>query len=154
VLVNLHGEYSWHANPPTREDEHSATFTAGSGEIVELRQPVSDPEEFARDLRRLIGPERSALSLWNSLTTLVTAYRKEPTGETILNVVNYADVPDNVQVQVRGRFAAVELESPEEGCCLPLRSFVHGGFTEFTIPRLVVTARIHLKTTGVGLARP
>src|SRR6266851_5096853 len=126
---------------------------AKRGGIVELGEPVTDPEVFARDLRRLIGAERSALSLWNSLTTLVTGYRQESTGETILNVINYADVPDNVQVQIKGRFASVQLESPEEGCCLPLRSFEHGGFTEFTIPRLVVAARVHLKSADIGSAR-
>jgi hypothetical protein len=152
VLVNQRGDYLWHSNTPARQDEHSATFAVGSGEIVELGEPVTEPEVFARDLRRLIGAERSALSLWNSLTTLVTGYRQEPTGETILNVINYADVPDNVQVQIKGRFASVQLESPEEGCCLPLRTFEHGSFTEFTIPRLVVAARVHLKSADIGPA--
>jgi len=101
----------------------------------------------------LIGAERSALSLWNSLTTLVTGYRQESTGETILNVINYADVPDNVQVQIKGRFASVQLQSPEEGCCLPLRPFERGGFTEFTVPRLVVAARVDLKSADTGSAR-
>jgi protein-tyrosine-phosphatase len=152
VLVNQRGNDLWHLNAPARKDEHSATFTVGSGEIVELGELVTDPEIFARDLRRLIGAERSALSLWNSLTTLVTGYRQESTGETILNVINYADVPDNVQVQIKGRFASVQLESPELGCCLPLRSFEHGNFTDFTIPRLVVAARVHLKSADIGSA--
>jgi hypothetical protein len=152
VLVNQQGNYLWHSNPPARQDEHSATFTVGSGEIVELREPVTDPEAFARDLRRLIGAERSALSLWNSLTTLVTGYRQESAGETILNVINYADEPDNLQVRIKGRFASVQLESPEAGCCVSLRAFERGGFTELTIPRLVVAARVHLKFTDSGSA--
>lgn len=146
VLVNQRGDYPWHSSQPTRQDQHSATFTLGAGEIVELKEPVIDPEIFARDLRRLIGAERSALSLWNSLTTLVTGYQRQATGETILNVINYSDVPDNVQIQVQGQFASVQLETPEGGCCAALRSFEHGGFTEFTIPRLVVAARVHLKS--------
>jgi hypothetical protein len=153
VLVNQRGDYPWHSNTPARQDEHSATFAVGSGEIVELREPVTDPEDFARDLRRLIGAERLALSLWNSLTTLVTGYRQESTCETILNVINYADVPDSVQVQIKGHFASVQLESPEEGCCTPLRSFEHGGFTEFTIPRLVVAARVRLKSADISPTR-
>ena len=152
VLVNQRGDYPWHSAPPARQDEHSATFAVGSGEIVELREPVTDPEIFARDLRRLIGAERSALSLWNSLTTLVTAYRRESTGETMLNVINYADLPDNVQVQIKGRYASVQLETPEAGCCVTLQSFARGGFTEFTIPRLVVAARVHLKSADIGPA--
>jgi len=154
VMVNQRGDYSWHSNEPVRQDEHSAMFAEGSGQIVELREPVTDPEAFARDLRRLIGTERSALGLWNSLTTLVTGYQRQSTGETILNVINYADVPDNVQVQIKGRFTSVELESPEEGCCLPLRSFEHLGFTDFTIPRLVVAARVHLKSADNSSAKP
>jgi hypothetical protein len=154
VLVNQRGEYPWHSNSPVRQDAHSATFTVGSGQVVELKEPVTEPEMFARDLRRLIGAERSALGLWNSLTTLVTGYRQEPRGETILNVINYADVPDNVQVQIKGRFASIQLESPEEGCCRPLQAFEHAGFTEFTIPRLVIAARVHLKSADISHASP
>lgn len=153
VLVNQPGDYPWHSNTPARQDEHSATYTVGSGEIVELREPVTDPEVFARDLRRLIGTERFALSLWNSLTTLVTGYRQESTGGTILEVINYADVPDNIQIQIKGRFVSVQLESPEEGCCISLRSFAHGSFSEFTIPRLVVAARVRLKSADIGSSK-
>jgi hypothetical protein len=152
VIVNQHGDFLWHSNTLARRDEHSATFIVGSGEIVELREPVTDPEVFARDLRRLIGAERCALSLWNSLTTLVTGYRQESSGETILDVINYADVPDNVQVQIKGRLASVQLETPEVGCWVTLQSFERGGFTEFTIPRLVVAARVHLKSADIGPA--
>jgi hypothetical protein len=154
VLVNQSGEYPWHTNAPVRQDAHSATFTVGSGQVVELGEPVTEPEMFARDLRRLIGAERSALGLWNSLTTLVTGYRQEGRGETILNVINYADVPDNVQVQIKGRFASIQLESPEEGCCRPLQASEHGSFTEFTIPQLVIAARVHLKSADISHASP
>jgi hypothetical protein len=82
----------------------------------------------------------------------VTGYRQESTGQTILNVINYADVPDNVQVQIKGRFASIQLETPEDGCCVTLQSFERGGFTEFTIPRLVVAARVHLKSADIGPA--
>jgi hypothetical protein len=149
-MVNPSGDYPWHSTPPSHQDGHSATFSVGAGEIVELREPVTDPEIFARDLRRLIGPQRSALGLWNSLTTLVTGYRRDSTGETTLNAVNFADVPDNVQIQVHGYFASVQIESPEDGCCRPLPSFEHDGFTEFTIPRLTITARVHLKFADIG----
>lgn len=149
-MVDQRGDYPWHANPPSRQDAHSATFSVGSGEIVELREPVTDPETFARDLRRLIGPERSALGLWNSLTTLVTAYRQDATGETTLYVINYADVPDNVQVQIQGRFTSVQFESPDEGCCRPVQALEHNGFTEFTIPRLTIAVRVHLKSADIG----
>jgi hypothetical protein len=154
VLVNQSGDQPWHSGSPSRQDQHSSTFTVGSGEIVELKEPVTDPEVFARDLRRLIGTERPALSLWNSLTTLVTAYRQATTGETVLYAINYADVPDNVQIQIKGRFTSVGLESPEAGCCTTLPFSYRGGFTEFTIPRLVIAARVHLKTSDTVRAAP
>jgi len=154
VLVNQRGEYPWHVNAPIRHDSHSATFNVGSGQVVELGEPVTDPEQFARDLRRLIGPERSAVGLWNSLTTLVTAYRQGPGDETVLNVINYADVPENVQVQIRGRFTSIQLESPEEGCCRALQAVSRGSFTEFTIPRLVIAARVRLKVADNRGANP
>jgi len=154
VLVNQRGEYPWHSAGPVRQDAHSATFAVGSGQLIELREPVTDPELFARDLRRLIGAERSAVSLWNSMTTLATGYRQEAGGETILNVINYADVPENVQVQIKGQFASIQLESPEQRCCRALQAFTLGGFTEFTIPRLVIAARVHLKSADTSGANP
>jgi hypothetical protein len=154
VLVNQRGEYPWHSAAPVRIDAHSATFAVGSGQLIELREPVTDPELFARDLRRLIGAERSAVGLWNSTTTLVTGYRQEPGDETILNVINYAEVPENVQVQIKGQFASIQLESPEERCCRALEVFTRGGFTEFTIPRLVIAARVHLKSANTSGANP
>jgi hypothetical protein len=152
VIVNQRGDYPWHSNVPTRKDERSSTFSVGSGEIVELREPVTDPEDFARDLRRLIGAQRCALGLWNSLTTLVTGYRQGSGGETILSVINFADVPDNVQVQIKGRFTSVQLETPEVAGRVALQSFERDGFTEFTIPRLVIAARVHLESADNGRA--
>lgn len=146
IMVNQSGHYPWHAKTPSRQDAQSATFSVGTGEIIELREPVTDPEAFARDLRRLIGPERSALALWNSLTTLVTGYRNDAAHEIILHLINYADVPDNVQIRIKGRYASVQFESPEDACCRPLRAFERNGFTEFTVPRLAITATVHLKS--------
>jgi hypothetical protein len=144
IFVNPRGEFPWHSTAPSRRESHTTTYTIGSGEIVELDEPVIDPENFARDIRRLIGPERSAIALWNSLTTLVTGYREEGRSETTLYLVNYADQPDNVQVQVKGHFTQVRWESPEVACCASLPFVERNGFTEFTIPSLRITARVHL----------
>jgi hypothetical protein len=144
IFVNSHDEFPWHSAAPDRPDPHSAAYTIGSGQIVELGEPVIDPENFARDIRRLIGRERSAIALWNSLTTLVTGYHKEGLRETTLYLVNYADQPDNVQVQVKGHFIRVRWESPEMPCCASLPFAERNGFTEFTIPSLHIAARVHL----------
>jgi hypothetical protein len=155
IFVNSHDDFPWHSTTPTYQEAHSATYRVGKGQIVELSQPVVDPENFARDLRRLIGAERSVLALWNSLTTLVTGYREEPGGDITLYLVNYADQPDNVQVQVKGRFAGVQLESPEEPRSAPLSSAERtNGFTEFTIPVLRIAARVHLHSAKENSAVP
>jgi len=147
IFVNSHDEFPWHSNPAVRREADSTSYTIGRGQIVELAKPVIDPESFARDVRRLIGSERSALALWNSLTTLVTGYRDEAHGEDILYLVNYSDQPDNVQVRVRGRFTRARLESPEGPCCTSLPFVERGGFTEFTVPALHITARVHLESS-------
>jgi len=144
LFVNSHQEFPWHSTAPLRRESHLAAYAVGKGQIVELGEPVIDPENFARDLRRLIGRERSVLALWNSLTVLGIPYRERGQRGTLLYLVNYAEQPENIQVQVRGRFSDVRLESPEENCCLPLRFVERNGFTEFTVPSLRVAARVHL----------
>jgi len=144
IFVNSHNKFPWHSTLPVRRESHATTYKIGAGEVVELGEPVIDPENFARDLRRLIGRERSTLSLWNSLTTLVTAYRGQDRRAISLYLVNYADQPDNVQLQVKGRFKQVRFESPDEPCCVSLPFVERNGFTEFTIASLRIAARVHL----------
>jgi len=144
LFVNPHQKFPWHQTTPLRRESHLTTYAVGAGEIVELGQPVIDPENFARDLRRLIGPQRSVLALWNSLTALAIPYREQGQSGTLLYLVNYSERPDNIQVQVKGHFTGVRLESPEENCCVSLRFVERNGFTEFTVPSLRVAARVHL----------
>jgi len=152
IFVNSHDEFPWHSTAPVRRESHSTTYTIGSGQIVELGEPVIDPENFARDIRRLLGRERTTIALWNSLTTLVTGYREQGRHETTLYLVNYADQPDNVQVQVKGRFLRVRLESPGEPCCVSLPFVARNGFTEFTIPSLRIAVRVRLESREEGSA--
>lgn len=146
IVVNSHDKLPWHSALPSQKEAHTTTYSIGVGQIVELGEPVIDPENFARDVRRLIGRDRSALALWNSLTTIVTAYREETPAETTLYLVNYDDQPDNVQVQVKGNFKRVRFDSPEEHCCVSLPFVERNGFTEFTIPSLHIAGRVHLES--------
>ncbi len=145
VLVNQHGDFPWHSGQPVRRDAHSAAYNVGIGQIVELGEPVIDPEAFARDLRRLMGTSPS-FSLWNSLTTVVVAYRTTHAGELVLELVNYAQEPEPVQVQVRGHFSSIQYESPEDGCCQFIAPVEHDGSTEFVLPALFIHGRVRLKT--------
>ena len=152
IIVNSHDKFPWHSTPPLRKESHTTTYSLGTGQIVELGEPVIDPETFARDVRRLIGRGRSTVTLWNSLTTLVTGYHEQNQSDPVLYLVNYADQPDNVQVQVKGHFSNVRLESPEEPCCASLPFVTRNGFTEFTIPSLRIAARVHLDFDGKSSA--
>ncbi len=149
VLVNLPGTYPWDSSPAGKTSDHSVTYAAGKGRVIELGEGVSDPETFAQDIRRLMVKQDIPVSLWNSLTTLVAAYPDEKRGETTVELINYDEEPTQVQVQVKGTFASVRYESPEKGCCENLKAEHVDGFTEFVVPNLVIGGRAHLRA-GAG----
>lgn len=144
VVVDAHGKYSWQTTPPVQVNEHTTSYPVGSGKVLELAEPVSDPETFAQDIRRLQGKQNSLLSLWNGLTTIAVPY-KGPTGIALLELVNYAGEPVRVQAQVKGSFTSIRYETPEHGCCQNLEPVKHDGFTEFVIPDLRIAGRVHLQ---------
>src|SRR5439155_1811682 len=94
------------------------------------------PESFAQDIRRLIDHHKIRISLWNALTTVAVLYRPTGTPRRIVELLNYAEEPLQVQVQVKGSFRSIRFESPEQGCCESLKSTVRDGFTEFVVPSL------------------
>lgn len=144
VLVNLRGEFPWHSLEPARKDKQATAYNVGAGQVVELVEPVIDPEAFSRDLRRLMGFQRTTLGLWNSLTSVAIADRQDSNDETIVNLVNYALEAEPVQVQIKGHFSSVRYESPDEGCCQNLTPVQRGPFTEFVIPALFIRGKVHL----------
>jgi hypothetical protein len=148
VLVNLPGAYPWDSASGGKTNGHSVTYTVGKGRVIELGEPVTDPETFAQDIRRLMVKERIPVSLWNSLTTLVAAYPGEKAGETIVELVNYAEEPTQVQVRVKGTFGTARYESPERRCCEELKAVHVDGFTEFVVPDVVIGGRVHLGPAG------
>ena len=145
VLVNLPGAYPWDSSAPTKTSAHSTTYAVGKGCVIELGEAVTDPETFAQDVRRLMVKERIPVSLWNSLTTLVTAYAGEKAGETIVELVNYDEETTQVQVRVKGTYGSARYESPERGCCEKLKVSQENGFTEFVVPDVLIGGRVHLE---------
>ncbi len=143
VLVNLPGTYPWSSAPAEKTSGPSVTRTVGKGRVIELPEPVLDPETFAQDVRRLMVKERVPVSLWNSLTTLVMEY-PEKSGEATVELVNYDEEPTQVQVQVKGVYGSVRYESPEKGCCETLKAEQVNGFTQFVVPDLLIGGRVHL----------
>ena len=148
VLVNLPGAYPWDSASSGKTSGHSVTYTVGKGRVIELGEPVTDPETFAQDIRRLMVKARIPVSLWNSLTTLVAAYPGEKAGETIVELVNYSEEPTQVQVQVKGTFGSARYESPERACCEELKPSHVDGFTEFVVPGVIIGGRVHLAPAG------
>ncbi|HLY59222.1 MAG TPA: hypothetical protein VKV95_00505 [Terriglobia bacterium] len=153
ILVGMHGSFPWQSTPGVRSGEHSATYAVGKGSVIELSGPVTDPEIFARDVRRSMDQQRMLMTLWNSLTTVAALYLDPQAGETILELVNYYKEPVGIQVQVKGTFSSIRYETPEEGCCKSLTPVQHDGFTEFEVPQLVIGGRVHLRPVPGGAPR-
>jgi len=153
VVVDAHGSYPWQTQGAVQLNEHTVSYAVGSGKVLDLSEPVSDPETFAQDIRRLIGNQNALLSLWNGLTTIAVPYREKRGGLKTVELINYAQDPVRVQVKVKGSFTAIRYESPEHGCCRSLAPTQHDGFTEFVIPDLTIAGRVHLENppaTGSG----
>jgi len=146
VLVDAHGSYPWQSSQPDRLNEHTVSYVVGNGKVLELSEPVSDPETFAQDIRRLVGKRDSLLSLWNGLTTIAVPYKDREGILQAVEFVNYAAEPLRVQVQVKGSFSSVRYENPGHECCESLAPVRHDGFTEFVIPDLRLAGRVHLGT--------
>jgi len=146
VLVNNSGaQYPWHSGKANKDGNASVSYAQGKGQIIELTTAVSDPETFARDVRRLIDNSKIKISLWNSLTTVGVLYREPRGGNKVVELVNYAADPLEVQIRVKGVFPRVRFESPEHGCCVSLTPVIKDGFTEFTVPSLRISGRVHLE---------
>jgi protein-tyrosine-phosphatase len=146
VVVDAHGKYPWQGSQPVQLNEHTTSYAVGKGKVLELAEPVGDPETFAQDIRRLLGKSNALLSLWNGLTTVAVPYKDGGGTVKQLEFVNYAGDPLRVQVQLKGMFTNIRYETPEHGCCQSLEPVRHNGFTEFVIPELRITGRVHLET--------
>jgi len=150
VLVGSHGSLarqsdSGQSAQAVRLSEQSVSYAVGKGHVIELSEPVTDPESFAQDIRRLIDHHKIRISLWNALTTVAVLYRPTGAPDRIVELLNYAEEPLQVQVQVKGSFRSIRFESPEQGCCESLKPTVRDGFTEFVVPSLNLAGRVYLQ---------
>jgi hypothetical protein len=150
VLVGAQGSRPWHnLLEAVRLNEHATSYTVGKGKVLELSEPITDPETFAQDIRRLLGKDRALISLWNGLTTIAVPYTNNGRDVEEIEFVNYAADPLPVQVQVKGSFRSVQYEDPQHACCESLTPVQHNGFTEFVIPDLQIAGRVHLAAQEV-----
>jgi hypothetical protein len=144
VLVEGQGSYPWHNTQAIRLNEHATSYVVGNGKVIELSEPVTDPETFAQDIRRLLGNEHSLISLWNGLTTIAVPYAENGRDLNEIDFINYAADPLRVQVRVKGSFRSVRYESPDHSPAESLAPVEHNGFTEFVIPELEIAGRVYL----------
>jgi hypothetical protein len=155
VLVNPpERTYPWHSAKGISTGDASVSYSRGKGKIIELGAPISDPETFAVDIRRLVDNSKIQISLWNALTTVGVLYREPQSENEIVELVNYAEDPVEVQIRVKGAFPVIRYESPEGGCCKTLSPVIRDGFTEFAVPSLMITGRVHLEKTSRVKAAP
>lgn len=142
VLVNLNGNFPWRSSPRVQSADHASLYAVGKGRIIELEEPVGDPETFAQDIRRLIPKENVLISLWNALTTIAVPY--QTAAENVVEMVNYSAEPLKIQMRLKGRYSSIIYESPEQSP-RALASTQHDGFTEFVIPALRIAGRVWLR---------
>jgi hypothetical protein len=154
VLVDAHGSYPWQNDLPVRVNEHVVSYAVGKGKVLELAEPVTDPETFAQDIRRLLGTQNVLMNLWNGLTTIAVPYSEHGGTIKVLELINYSGDPLRLQVQVKGTFASIRYETPGNACCESLVPVKHNGFTEFVIPELQIAGRIHLEANPVPDSQP
>jgi hypothetical protein len=144
VLVDVKGVFPWQSIAPTKTAEHAVSYAMGSGKIIELAEPIGDPETFAQDIRRLIPQSGVLISAWNALTTLAIPYTHGQNGETVIELLNYAEEPLRVQIRVKGLSSAIRYQSPDSSRLQQLRPAHHHGFTEFIVPSLRIAGRVYL----------
>jgi hypothetical protein len=145
VLINVSKKsFPWHSSKGIENRPASVSYPVEKGRVVELREPISDPETFARDVRGLIDKAKIKISLWNALTTVGVLYQEVGNASKIVELLNYSEDPLELQVRVKGAFPKVRYESPEDGCCVSVDPVIRDGFTEFQIPSLKISGRVHL----------
>ncbi len=148
VLVGVPGSYPWQSGQAIPAGEESVAHAVGKGRIIELPGPVIDPETFAQDIRRLLGVDNKVeISLWNALTVIAVPYSVRGGRDKVVELINYAQDPIPVQVQVKGSFSSILYETPDRACCESLTPVQRGEFTEFVIPSLRIAGRVRL-TSG------
>ena len=113
----------WDGAVPLVKNERHVSYRVGEGRVLELLEAIADPDEFAGDIREVLGPERRVVDVWNGITVLIALY-EDATGETVMvTALNYAHDAEAVQLRVTGTFSIGYYESPEsEPVLLPLRS--------------------------------
>jgi hypothetical protein len=143
VLIGQKGFFPWHTAAANRTAQNAVTYSVGRGRVIELAEPVTDPETFAQDVRRLMSDRDVLISLWNALTAIGMSYQ-DSARTSVVELVNYSGDPLRVQIKAKGSFHSIRYESPDHAWHQPLTPVHHDGFTEFVVPSLKTAGRVHM----------
>lgn len=147
LVVDPHGPDNWERLPAVRASD-GTSYKIESGETIGSSQVVGDPDAFAGKVRDLLRRQGALIYVWNAVTTLAFAYHDPQTGGMVLDLVNYAQEPLQVQVRVKGSFPSIRYETPEHGFYPALTPEIEHGFTQFVVSHLEIGARVYLGEKG------
>lgn len=113
-----------------RTDSDRVLYKLGKGMLVEYKDAIADPSEFALDVIDFVTHPRRPVRLWNASAVIPLL-----TGN-VLHLVNYGSPIDiDTQVRVQGHFSHATLLRPD-GDALPLKTARRGSTTEIQLPEL------------------
>ena len=135
--------WPWETSTPVAKSPGRITYTFVAGRVVQMLAPVADPNGFALEIRQLLGADHRSLDIWNGITVLAARFDPVQEGDAVVTVLNYAAQPVPVQLRVRGAYAAVTYESPDDAAAL-IPTEHRDGYTEFVLPDLRIGARVFL----------
>ena len=145
VVVAPHGPARWEPLPAVKASD-GASYKIEHGVTIEPGQAIGNPDAFAEKVRGLLRQQGLLIYLWNAVTTLAFPYRNPQAGGMVVELVNYAQEPLQVQVRVKGEFPNIRFETPGHGFYALLKPDIEHGFTQFVVPDLEIGARIYLSS--------
>ena len=129
--------------PAPDEAKALERFEAAGGKVHRVTGGVADPNEFALEVRKMVGADHRVIEIWNGITVMAAPYQAPDGERLVLTAVNYAHQALPVQIRVPGSYSTVQFESPEESATL-LPHSIRNGYTEFVLPALRVGGRVFL----------
>lgn len=145
LVVDPHGPSHWGLLPAVKASD-GASYKIERGETIESSQVVGDPDGLAEKVRNLLHRHGLLIYVWNAVTTFAFPYHAPQSGGMVLDLVNYAQEPLQVQVRVKGSFPNIRYETPDHGFYPALKPEIEHGFTQFVVSGLEIGARVDLSS--------
>ena len=118
---------------PVRIQEDRDFYKLGRGQVVNYRETISDPSEFALDVIDLVTHPRRAVRLWNAPSVIARATTAP--GATLV-MVNYGSpLQREFPARIQGHFARARLLRPE-AAAVELPTARRGSTTEVRLERM------------------